>query len=70
VAKKNVRLTMFQHPVEVDEDEIPGLRAQGLLVEDEPAAPGSTGDGAPGSDGTAGKPDGDSPQRKPGSKQQ
>jgi hypothetical protein len=31
-----VKLTLFQDPVEVPEDEIPVLRAQGLIV-DEPA---------------------------------
>lgn len=31
-----VRVTMLQEPIDVPEDEIPVLRAQGLLVEDEP----------------------------------
>ena len=38
MAKTKVRLTMFAEPVEVDIDEIPSLRAQGLLVEDGPPA--------------------------------
>lgn len=37
MAKVTVRVTMFADPIEVDEDEIPGLRMQGLLIED-PAA--------------------------------
>jgi hypothetical protein len=36
MGKTTVRVTMFPDPVEVDEDEIPNLRHQGLLVEDEP----------------------------------
>jgi hypothetical protein len=42
--KRRVTLTMFQEPVEVDESEIPGLRAQGLVtgVEGETAAPPET----------------------------
>lgn len=35
MAKVTVRLTMFPEPVEVDEEEIPGLRQQGLLVTEE-----------------------------------
>lgn len=31
-----VKLTLFQEPIEVPDDEVPVLRAQGLLVE-EPA---------------------------------
>ena len=31
-----VRVTMFQHPITVDDDEVDTLRAQGLLVEDKP----------------------------------
>ena len=31
-----VQLTMFQHPIEVPDDEVAGLRSQGLLVEDAP----------------------------------
>ena len=38
MAKVMVKLKMFHEPHEVDEDEIPGLRAQGLLVEDGPPA--------------------------------
>jgi hypothetical protein len=38
MAKTSVRVTMFADPIEVDEDEIPGLRAQGLLIEDNPAS--------------------------------
>lgn len=38
MAKVMVKLKMFREPREVDEDEIPGLRAQGLLDEDEPPA--------------------------------
>ena len=34
-----VRLTMFEYPIHVEDDEIEGLRAQGLLIEDEPPAP-------------------------------
>lgn len=34
-----VKLTLFQDPVEVPEDEIPALRAQGLLVEDTAEVP-------------------------------
>jgi hypothetical protein len=30
-----VRVTLFPEPVDVPEDEIPVLRAQGLLIEDE-----------------------------------
>lgn len=33
-----VRVTMFQHPITVDDDEVEVLRHQGLLVEDKPAA--------------------------------
>ncbi len=38
--KAKVRLTIFgpDHEHEVDPGEIPGLRAQGLLIEDKPAA--------------------------------
>jgi hypothetical protein len=36
MAKVTVRLTMFADPYEVDETEIPNLRAQGLLIEDWP----------------------------------
>jgi len=31
-----VRLTLFQDPIEVPADEVPVLRAQGLLAEPEP----------------------------------
>lgn len=40
-----VRLTLFPDPVEVPDDEVPVLRAQGLLVED--TAPQPTPDLAP-----------------------
>lgn len=36
MAKVHVRVTMFADPIEVDEDELPNLRHQGLLIE-EPA---------------------------------
>jgi hypothetical protein len=48
MAKKMVSVTMFEKPIEVDEDEIPGLRSQGLLigVEGETAEhPNPAGDG-------------------------
>jgi hypothetical protein len=45
VAKVTVRLTLFQEPVDIDEDEVPGLRAQGLLIEDEPSAAPSPAEG-------------------------
>ena len=49
MAKAMVRVTMFPQPIEVDEDEIPGLKSQGLFVEMvEPAAAAGrpvTGDG-------------------------
>lgn len=34
--KVKVKLTLLQEPIEVDEDELPSLRQQGL-VEEEPA---------------------------------
>ena len=34
--RTTVRVTMFPDPIEVDKDEIPHLRSQGILVEDEP----------------------------------
>lgn len=40
--KVTVKLTMFEDPVEVDEEELPSLRQQGLLSEPTtpvPAAP-------------------------------
>lgn len=40
--KVTVKLTMFEDPVEVDEEELPSLRQQGLLTEPTtpvPAAP-------------------------------
>lgn len=37
MAEVEVKLTIFQAPVLVDENEIPALRSQGL-IEDEPAA--------------------------------
>lgn len=37
--KVKVKLTLFEEPHEVDEDEIPVLRAQGLLVEEPAEAP-------------------------------
>lgn len=37
--KVKVLLTLFPEPREVDEDEIPSLRAQGLLVEEPVPAP-------------------------------
>lgn len=37
--KVKVKLTLFPEPREVDEDEIPSLRAQGLLEEDPAPAP-------------------------------
>jgi hypothetical protein len=36
---RRVRVTMLPDPIEVPEDEIPVLRAQGLLVEDDEARP-------------------------------
>jgi hypothetical protein len=33
MAQVTVQTTMFQHPITVDEDEVPILRAQGLLSE-------------------------------------
>jgi hypothetical protein len=45
MAKKTVNVTMFADPIEVDEAEIPGLRAQGLLVEADPGGQPSGGDG-------------------------
>jgi hypothetical protein len=38
MAKVKARVTMFAEPIEVDESELPSLRGQGLLIEDEPAA--------------------------------
>jgi hypothetical protein len=32
--KVRVRVTMFDHPIDVDPGEIPALRGQGLLAED------------------------------------
>lgn len=54
MAKKTVRLTLSEEPWEVDEDEIPGLAAQGLLAPEpesrakpgKPPAGGKTTDGA------------------------
>jgi hypothetical protein len=37
--KVKVRVTMFAEPIEVDVGEIPALRGQGLLVDDNPAPP-------------------------------
>ena len=37
MAKTTVKVTMFADPIEVDEEEIPHLRSQGFLVEDERA---------------------------------
>jgi hypothetical protein len=43
MAKQKVRVTMFADPIEVEDHELPGLRSQGLLIEDEnPAAPPKT----------------------------
>ena len=36
--RTTVRVTMFADPVEVDKDEIPHLRSQGILVEDDDQA--------------------------------
>lgn len=38
--RTTVRVTMFPDPIEVDKDEIPNLRSQGLLVEDDDADSG------------------------------
>lgn len=60
MAKTSVRLTMFADPHEVDEDEIPNLRAQGLLIEDEPEA-AAPAEAAPAADAK--------PTRKPAQKE-
>lgn len=39
--KTKVRVTMFADPIEVDPDEVPVLRAQGLLAEEAPSEPAS-----------------------------
>lgn len=39
MAKVKVKLTLFDEPHEVDEDELPSLRQQGLLVEEPAPAP-------------------------------
>lgn len=38
-----VKLTLFQEPVEVPEDEIPVLRAQGLVIDEPAEAPAKGG---------------------------
>ncbi|MEV5710175.1 hypothetical protein [Actinoallomurus sp. NPDC052274] len=37
MAKMTVRVSMFAEPIEVDSSEIPGLRQQGLLVDEREA---------------------------------
>jgi len=37
--KVRVRVTLLPDPIDVDPDEIPVLRSQGLLAPDEPDAP-------------------------------
>ena len=44
MAKVQVRVTMFADPIEVDEEEVPHLRSQGLLVEDTGQEPGAGSD--------------------------
>ena len=58
MAKVTVRLTLFQEPVEIDEDEVPSLRAQGLLIEDDgpPASPGPPAPSPADGGGRAAKP--------------
>ena len=36
---KKVRVTMFEHPIEVPDDEVEVLRAQGLLREEDTPQP-------------------------------
>jgi hypothetical protein len=42
--KVTVRLTLFADPVEVFKDELPNLRGQGLLIEDEDEDEGASGE--------------------------
>lgn len=42
--KVKVRVSMFDEPIEVDPDEVAGLRSQGILVEDPPASEGTGSD--------------------------
>jgi hypothetical protein len=66
MAKTSVRVSMFREPIEVDEAEIPNLRTQGLLVEDEAPAGGKAGRKARNEDtgnaaGESSTPDGTAP---------
>ena len=59
MATKTVKVTLFADPIEVDEEEIPHLRSQGILVEDEPDSTPRGGRGGrsgsnPPPDGTGG----------------